>query len=95
MDPLRPDGPPDQTPPPDPRRPSGSRNRNGGGNFASYYQIAGIGFEFIAAVLILGGIGWFVDGRAGTGPWGLIVGIGAGFALGLWMMVKAAGCFFH
>ena len=91
MDPLRPDGPPDQNPPPDPRRPSG----NGGGNFASYYQIAGIGFEFIAAVLIVGGIGWFVDSRAGTGPWGLIAGIGAGFALGLWMMVKAAGKMFR
>ena len=94
MDELRPDGPPEQTPPPDPRRPSGSRQRNGG-NFASYYQIAGIGFEFIAAVLILGGIGWFIDGRAGTGPWGLIAGIACGFALGLWMMVKAAGKMFH
>ena len=55
-----------------------------------WYALAGIGFEFVAAVLFCGGIGWWLDSYFETSPWLLIVGGGLGFAVGLWMMVKAA-----
>ncbi|HEV7301344.1 MAG TPA: AtpZ/AtpI family protein [Tepidisphaeraceae bacterium] len=55
-----------------------------------WYALAGIGFEFVAAVLLFGGIGWWLDGHFDTSPWLLIVGAGLGFTVGLWMMVKAA-----
>ena len=55
-----------------------------------WYSLAGIGFEFIAAVLFCGGIGWWLDRTLVTSPWLTIVGSGLGFAIGLWLMVKAA-----
>ncbi len=55
-----------------------------------WYALAGVGFEFIAAILVCGGIGWWLDGRFGTKPWLLIAGAGLGFAVGLWLMVQAA-----
>jgi F0F1-type ATP synthase assembly protein I len=55
-----------------------------------WYALAGVGFEFIAAILVCGGAGWWLDGYFGTKPWLLISGAGLGFAVGLWMMLKAA-----
>lgn len=52
--------------------------------------MAGVGFEFVAAILIFGGIGYWLDGLAGTGPWLMVVGFGLGFGVGLWLLVKAA-----
>ena len=57
---------------------------------AGWYKMAGIGFEFVAAIAVFGGVGYFLDGRLGTSPWLLIVGFGLGFASGLWLMYKAA-----
>jgi F0F1-type ATP synthase assembly protein I len=57
---------------------------------SSWGKLAGIGFEFVAALLMFGGLGWWLDGRWGTGPWLLIVGCGLGFAVGLWLMINAA-----
>ena len=57
---------------------------------AGWYRMAGMGFEFVAAILLFGGIGWFLDRQFGTAPWLLIVGFGLGFASGLWIMYKAA-----
>jgi ATP synthase protein I len=42
-----------------------------------------IAVEFIGAMLVGGLIGWFIDRRAGTGPWGLIILLLLGFATGL------------
>lgn len=57
---------------------------------AGWYKMAGIGFEFVAAIALFGGIGYFLDGRLGTSPWLLITGFGLGFAAGLSLMYKAA-----
>ena len=57
---------------------------------AGWYKMAGIGFEFIAAIALFGGIGWFLDRQFGTSPWLLIAGFGLGFAAGLSLMYKAA-----
>lgn len=59
-------------------------------DLSSWSRLAGIGFEFIAAVLMFGGLGWWLDSKWATSPWLLIVGIGLGFAVGLWLMIKAA-----
>jgi F0F1-type ATP synthase assembly protein I len=60
-----------------------------------WYQMAGLGVEFIVAILILGGLGYWLDGRWGTRPWLMVIGGAAGFALGMWHMVRAAMKAFH
>jgi F0F1-type ATP synthase assembly protein I len=54
-------------------------------------QYAGLGFTFAVAVVLFTLGGNWVDGRFGTGPWGVLVGVAAGFALGfLWMIRRLA-----
>ena len=62
---------------------------------SSWSKLAGIGFEFIAAILMFGGIGWWLDARLGTKPWVFIGGVIVGFGIGLWLMIRAAGGAFH
>ena len=62
---------------------------------SNWGKMAGIGFEFIVAILMFGALGWWLDGRWGTGPWLLITGGGVGFAIGLWMMIRTARRSFH
>lgn len=57
---------------------------------SNWGKLAGIGFEFVAAILIFGGLGYWLDGRWKTSPWLLIVGCGLGFTMGLYLMIKAA-----
>jgi F0F1-type ATP synthase assembly protein I len=52
--------------------------------------MTGLGVEFISAVAVFGGIGWWADRRLDTLPWLTLVGVGIGFAVGLWIVVKAA-----
>jgi F0F1-type ATP synthase assembly protein I len=52
--------------------------------------MAGIGLEFVASVLVLGWLGWFLDGRWGTTPWLMLAGGALGFAAGLWMLIRTA-----
>ena len=52
--------------------------------------MAGVGTEFVAAIGIFGAVGWFLDRWLGSSPWLLITGFGLGFAVGLWLMYKAA-----
>jgi F0F1-type ATP synthase assembly protein I len=49
-------------------------------------QYAGLGVTFAAAVVLFTLGGNWLDGRLGTGPWGVLLGVAAGFTLGfLWM----------
>ena len=52
--------------------------------------MTGLGLEFIVAVAVVGGVGWWADKRLGTLPWLTLVGVAIGFAVGLWTVVKAA-----
>lgn len=36
-------------------------------------------FEAVFAILITAGIGWWIDGRYETSPWGLVTGTAIGF----------------
>ncbi len=66
-----------------------SRPENGRpGEFSSYYQLAGIGFEFIAAVLLFAGVGWLIDRWLDSSPWAIVIGVGVGFAIGLWNLFR-------
>ncbi len=40
------------------------------------------GAEFVGAVIVGGGIGWWIDRHFGTGPWAMIVLLIIGFAAG-------------
>jgi len=51
---------------------------------------AGIGLDFVASVMVCTAIGWWLDRQFETSPWLVISGTGIGFAVGLWLMVKAA-----
>lgn len=54
---------------------------------ASGYATA---FTFIGTVLAFAGLGWVVDYFAGTGPWGLVTGLGLGFIGSTIKMVRDA-----
>jgi F0F1-type ATP synthase assembly protein I len=45
-------------------------------------------FEAVGAVLVACGIGFFVDGRWDTGPWGVVVGVVIGFAAMVLRLVR-------
>ncbi len=52
------------------------------------HRMSGVGFEFIAAVLLFGAIGWWVDWQFGFSPWGIVVGVALGFVVGLWLLIR-------
>jgi F0F1-type ATP synthase assembly protein I len=54
-------------------------------------SLSGVGMEFLAAVLLCTGVGWWIDSRAGSGPWGTVAGAGFGFVVGLYLLIKSAG----
>ncbi len=48
-----------------------------------------MGFDFAAAVLICAALGWLIDRILGTGPWGIILMLFAGFAVGMMNVWRA------
>lgn len=61
-----------QQPEPEQTPRSGGLSRRG----AKAYQWA---MEAVFSIPIAGGLGWWADSAFGTGPWGLVVGLGVGF----------------
>jgi ATP synthase protein I len=57
---------------------------------AGWFAMIGIGFEFLAAIVVMGALGWWLDKRLGTSPWLLLAGGAIGFAAGLTLMIRAA-----
>lgn len=47
--------------------------------------------EFVAGILVGGGLGWAIDKGLGTSPWGLIVFVMLGFAAGIVNVLRSAG----
>lgn len=47
--------------------------------------------EFIAGIIVGGGLGWAFDKGLGTTPWGLIVFLLLGFAAGVYNVLRSAG----
>ena len=63
-----------------------SHGDNAGGSNA---RLFGVGFAFIVTLGVLTALGFFVDRLLGTLPLFLIVGLGIGFAGGLYYVYRA------
>jgi ATP synthase protein I len=46
-------------------------------------------YALIGAILLLGGLGYFLDKWLGTGPWLLVTGLAAGVLFGLYGVVTS------
>jgi F0F1-type ATP synthase assembly protein I len=55
---------------------------------SDYVRYAGLGLQFVATFLVFGAIGYWLDGRLGTRPWLMIVGIALGASGAFWSMVR-------
>jgi ATP synthase protein I len=58
---------------------------SGGRRFGRAYQGA---FEAVFAIVIGAGLGYAVDGRFDTEPWGVLVGLGLGFGAFVLRLVR-------
>ncbi|CAN7568438.1 AtpZ/AtpI family protein [Phenylobacterium sp. LjRoot225] len=62
--------------------------RDLGSHAAGYgYRLLGL---LIGGVFVGLGFGFAIDAIAGTKPWGLIIGVLAGFGVSLWMTIRSA-----
>ena len=55
---------------------------------AKAYQTA---MEAVFAIPIAMGLGWWADGKLGSEPWGLLVGLGFGFATFIFRISRLRG----
>ena len=58
---------------------------------AGFGQALKLSSEFIAGVVVGGGLGWILDRWLGTSPWGLIVFLLLGFGAGVLNVMRSAG----
>jgi F0F1-type ATP synthase assembly protein I len=49
---------------------------------------AAAGYTLIGSIALLGGLGYAVDAWRGTAPWGLLVGLLLGVAIGFYELAK-------
>ena len=57
---------------------------------SQWQKISSAGLEFAVSVALLGAAGYGFDRWRGTFPWGLVVGVAVGFAIGMYLLVKTA-----
>ena len=50
--------------------------------------VAAASYTLVGGILLLGGIGYAVDAWQGTAPWGLLIGLFLGMAVGFWELIK-------
>ncbi len=53
-----------------------------------YARYSGLGLQLFVAIGLLAWIGWWLDGRLGWSPFGLVVGVFLGFAAGLFSILS-------
>jgi F0F1-type ATP synthase assembly protein I len=58
-------------------------------NVARSGRAAGASYTLIGGILLLGGLGYVLDGRLGTQPWLLVGGLVLGIVVGFYEIVKA------
>jgi ATP synthase protein I len=46
-------------------------------------------WRMVAALLLGAGLGWWLDKRLASGPWGVVGGLGGGLALGFWSLMRS------
>jgi F0F1-type ATP synthase assembly protein I len=57
-------------------------------NVARSGPVAGASYTLIGAILLLGGVGYFLDGRLGTRPWLAVTGLLLGIVVGFYELIK-------
>jgi ATP synthase protein I len=57
-------------------------------NVRKWGELAGIGPLLVAAVLVGWALGTWADGKLGTEPWGLVIGVLLGTVAGFVQLVK-------
>ncbi len=63
-------------------------NSRRGSTRQDYARFLGIGIVFLLILSVLGAIGFFIDSLLGTLPLFLLVGVGIGFAGGLYYLYR-------
>jgi len=56
--------------------------------YPGWVRYSGVGLEMAGAIAGLALVGYWVDGRFGTGPWGIVVGVFIGLVGGLYNLVR-------
>ena len=56
--------------------------------FPSWVRHSGVGLELAGATAGLAFVGYWIDGRFGTQPWGILGGVVIGLAGGLYNLVR-------
>ena len=56
--------------------------------YPGWVRYSGVGLELAGAIAGLALVGYWVDGRFGTGPWGIVVGVFIGLVGGLYNLVR-------
>ena len=54
------------------------------------YRYMGIGMECALAVIVMAGVGLWIDHRYETQPWGILIGALLGIAGGMYLLIKTA-----
>ena len=49
---------------------------------------ASASYTLIGAIIVLGAIGYAIDSWRGSTPWGLVIGLLLGIAVGMWELAK-------
>jgi F0F1-type ATP synthase assembly protein I len=57
-------------------------------NVARSGPVAAASYSLIGAILLLGGLGYFLDGRLETGPWLTVAGLFLGIVVGFYELIK-------
>jgi ATP synthase protein I len=58
-------------------------------NVARSGPVAAASYSLIGAILLLGGGGYWLDGRLGTSPWMTVGGLLLGIVVGFYELIKA------
>lgn len=64
---------------------------DGKGRSSGFGRATKVASEFVAGIVVGGGLGWFFDRAFGTLPWGLIVFLLLGFGAGVLNVLRAEG----
>jgi len=56
--------------------------------FPGWVRYSGVGLELAGATAGLALVGYWIDGKFGTSPWGILIGVFVGIVGGLYNLVK-------
>ena len=59
-------------------------------NVARSGPVAAASYTLVGGIILLGGLGYFLDSRWGTAPWLLISGLAIGIVVGFYEVIKSA-----